>query len=148
MFLDMAETWILCVNLRGARLFEYRNAEGRVNFLRELPRPRFQVRDEHFPDPDDQLDLPRDSGMLQLEYAVAKDYSQALARYLAVAAKNNRFSRVVIAAEPQLLRIFRENLPPELRRRVANVIEQDLYDVNTTDLVPYMLDLSRARRAA
>lgn len=143
-----AETWVLCVNLRGARLFEYRNAEERVNFLRELPRPRVQVRDEHFPDPDDELDVPRPPERLGLEYAVAQDYARQLARYLAVAAQKHRFENVVLAAESQLLRILRDALPSDLRERVLNVIEQDLYDVNTTDLLPYMTELIRRPRAA
>ncbi|MCM2323913.1 MAG: host attachment protein [Oligoflexia bacterium] len=144
----MALIWVLCPNLRGARLFELDASNDTVKFLRELRRPDVQLREAHFDNDEDLPEVLADSARDQLERRSAESYSAFLARELDAARKDHQFDGLVICAEPRLLDILRKKLTPKVVARVVGTIEQDLYNVNESDLVAYLRDIGAAKAAS
>lgn len=145
----MAETtWILCLNLRGARLFQTprpleAGRSGELAFVKEFKRPDKQLREMDF---DSDADLPEvltDQRRLAVEKEVAQSYSRFLAQELDRELHQKRFDSLILCAEPQLLQIFVTGLPKTLRKRVKGTVEIDLYNVNESDLSNYLQDLKK-----
>jgi protein required for attachment to host cells len=164
----MASTWILCPNLWGARLFRYSSSEGTgeenlpgthsdIAFMREFPRPKVQTRLEDFHDDDDADEISSPVEDPELERRVADDFMTYVARELEKSAREDLYSELILCAEIHLLKILQGKLGIETSRRVIGAVPQDLYEVNESDLIPYVRDLltpqsgkgrKRGRRAA
>ncbi|MFL5815395.1 MAG: host attachment protein [Bdellovibrionia bacterium] len=131
-------TWILCPNLWGARLFVTDNFDEVPRFLRELPRPKVRLRHEDFDTDDDIPELTVDPKDHDAEVKVAEQYSEQLSHFLEHACEQNQFDRLVLCAEAQLLGILKNKLGSKCRARVIGTIQEDLYEVNETDLADYV----------
>jgi protein required for attachment to host cells len=133
-------TWILCPNLWGARLFSTDNFDEVPRFLRELPRPKTQLRHEDFDTDADIPELTEDPKDHDAEVKVAEQFGTELSRFLENACAQNHFDKLIICAEGQLLTILKAKLGGSTQKRVIGTIEEDLYEVNETDLAGYIKD--------
>jgi len=144
-------TWIICPNLWGARLFYYGSPEQidkKISFIHEFPRPKIQTKLEDFPSDEDMAEMTPPPEDPLLERLVAHKYMQYLAKELEQASTKNIFDSLIICAEPRLLSIFMEHLGPSARKRVSATIDQDLYEVNESDLAQYVEDALHLDQAA
>jgi len=132
-------TWIICPNLRGARLFLHEDDMPLPRFVRELPRPSHQVRDEDFDGDADVPEVFSDPKALREDTEVAEEYALFIAQYLKE--HMERYERLVLCAEPRLLGILRGALHRSVRKKLSGEVEVDLYHVNETDLENYWRDL-------
>ena len=133
-------TWILCPNLWGARLFSTDNFNETPRFLRELPRPKVQLRHEDFDTDEDIPELTEDPRDHEAEVKVAEQYSTQLRDFLEKANSQNSFDRLIICAEKQFLSILVEKLRDGAKAKLIGTVEEDLYEVNETDLFGYVKD--------
>ncbi len=131
-------TWILCPNLWGARLFVTDNFDEVPRFLRELPRPKVQLRHEDFDRDEDVPELTEDPKDRDAEIKVAEQFSEELSKFLEHASRQHQFDRLVLCAEKQLLGILKSKLGNSTRGKMLGTIEEDLYEVNETDLADYV----------
>lgn len=131
-------TWILCPNLWGARLFVTDNFDEVPRFLRELPRPKIQLRHEDFDRDEDVPELTEDPKDHDAEVKVAEQYSEQLCQYLEHAYQLHQFDKFILCAEKQLLAILKGKLGAAVRGKMIGAIEEDLYEVNETDLADYI----------
>lgn len=131
-------TWILCPNLWGARLFVTDNFDEIPRFLRELPRPKVRLRHEDFDTDEDVPELTEDPKDHDAEVKVAEQFSEELRQFLEHAYRQNQFDRLIICSEKQLLAILKNKLGTALRGKLIGTIEEDLYEVNETDLAGYI----------
>jgi protein required for attachment to host cells len=139
--------WILCPNLRGARLFSVSDSNHEVVFLRELTRPRRQLREEDFPSDEDVPEATRDPSLYRAEIEVAEEFTRHVSRFLDESLRDGQFERIILCAEPQLLGMLRRSLSIEVEERVLGTVGIDLYSVNETDLASYVKDFLRERAA-
>ena len=139
-------TWILCPNLWGARLFVSDNPDENPRFLREYPRPQTHLRKEDFDEDEDIPELtetPEDHQSLE---KVARTYCEQLSHALEHAADHHSYDSLILCAEKHFLEILKKKLGPHTRSRLVGTIEEDLYEVNETDLANYIQDFRRRIR--
>jgi protein required for attachment to host cells len=137
-------TWILCPNLRGARLFQLDDAVGSVTFLKELRRPKRQLRDEDFPTDDSMPEATQDPAVYKDELEVAEELARTVSQHLDEAFRAKRFDSLILCAESQLLAILKRSLSIDVEERLLGTVELDLYNVNESDLINYVKDFRRA----
>lgn len=131
-------TWILCPNLWGARLFVTDNFDEVPRFLRELPRPKIQLRHEDFDTDEDVPELTEDPKDHDAEVKLAEQYSEQLCQFLEHAYQQHQFDKLILCAEKQLMAILKGKLGSSIRSKVLGTVEEDLYEVNETDLLDYI----------
>lgn len=105
---ESMNTWIVCANEQGARIFETRNFSEGIRFLKESRGDETILGSVA-----DELDLVRSRG-------------------------NYRF--LVLCAEEPLLSRLRGMFSEQVRDCVIGTVDQDLYQVNESDLVNYVRD--------
>ncbi|OFZ19396.1 MAG: hypothetical protein A2X94_13730 [Bdellovibrionales bacterium GWB1_55_8] len=144
----LPRTWIVCPNLWGARLFYYGGPDqtiedrDRVRFLKEFARPKVKTKLEDFRDDDDAADISEPVEDPALELQVAQSFMKYLARELDEAKRTGRYDALILCAEKHLLQIFQEQLQQKAAgKAVIGTIPLDLYEVNETDLTPYVKDI-------
>ncbi len=150
----MAGTWIVCPNLWGARLFEYdtRNPEAEImsgihsgiKLIREFPRPSIRTRLEDFHDDDEVEEIAELIEDPALERKVANEVAAMVSVELERGAGAGEFSGVILCAEPHFLKILSDRLGEKARARVLATVPYDLYEVNETDLINYVIDAFEA----
>lgn len=136
--------WIICPNLWGARLFVADDFNDLPRFLRELPRPRVQLRNEDFETDDDIPELTVSAESLAEETRVARQFMGELSLFLEGQCRRSSFDSIVVCAEKQLLGILLGELGSCTRAKVIGTVEEDLYEVNETDLAGYLRSFGRA----
>jgi hypothetical protein len=134
-------TWILCANLWGARVFRCGGLDqgpGEIEFLRELERPGIRTALEDFPEPGDDLAaVPED---LRAERLAAMRFMRYVSIELERECGATRFDHIIVCAEPELMRILREDLLPCTKAKLCGEVGLDLYEVNESDLMNYVKD--------
>lgn len=131
-------TWILCANLWGARLFSTDHPDEAPRFVREFPRPKTFLRHEDFDTDEDIPELMENPDDRVAEERVAHRFMGDLACFIEGQCERNSFDQIVLCAEGQLLSILDQKLGPCTLPKVTRRIEEDLYEVNETDLVNYI----------
>ncbi|MCM2277669.1 MAG: host attachment protein [Oligoflexia bacterium] len=129
-------------------MFQFEDLKDGVSFVRELRRPSIQLRDADFAGDEDLPEVLTDSAQEKLEREIAESYSGQIAQELDEALARGEFEALILCAESRLLGILRDSLSPSVHGRVSGMIDQDLYNINESDLVNYLRDLETRRSAA
>lgn len=145
--LQVVNTWILCPNLWGARLFVTDNFDEPPRFLRELPRPKVQLRHEDFDTDVDIPELTADRRDHAAEVKVAQEFAKDLSKFLESACQQNSFDGLILCAESQLMTILKHKLGTGANSRIIGAVEEDLYEVNESDLAGYIKPFKNKRPA-
>jgi protein required for attachment to host cells len=122
-------------------LFVTDNFNEVPRFLRELPRPKIRLRHEDFDQDEDIPELTEDPKAHDAEVKVAEQFSEQLCQFLEHSLEQHQFDQLVICAEKQLLGILKSKLGPSTKARLIGVVQEDLYEVNETDLATYIRSL-------
>lgn len=144
-------TWILCSNLWGARLFRYgmveTGPEEVLRFVKDLPPPPKRTKLENFHDDDetDEIETPIEDP--ELEKRVAREYMSSVCSQLESAGTRGGYDSLVLCAEEHLLAIMRHCLGDFAKSHLIGTVPQDLYEVNESDLLPYVQDILNTRPA-
>lgn len=106
-----ATTWIVCASLdrKKARIFECDALDNGVRFHQDFEAP-----------------------------AEGQRFEPTLCREIERACKAGEFEHLILCAEHELMVPIRSHLTEETRDRIIGAVEQDLYDDNETDIVPYV----------
>lgn len=133
--------WILCPNLRGARLFYADRLADGIRYVQELPRPTRLIRSSDFLGDEDVPEVTEEPRDLAEKTQVAESYSQELSHFLTQALQRQNFEGLIVCAESHLLEILEKKLDSPVRSKLLGTVDLDLYNVNESDLINYVRDI-------
>jgi hypothetical protein len=114
--------WIVCANPDGARIFRCERLEDGVRFYREIPHPG--------------------------NVAAQGEFAKYVAEELDLAVGQGEAEKILLAAEPEFLTRIVADLGGAALSALQGVVEQDLYQVNESDLASYVRDYTPRNREA
>ncbi len=131
--------WIVCPNLWGARIFAADNPDDSPRFLREFHPKGVQLRHEDFDGDGDLEELNLDPERPD-EERVANAFSDQLSHWLELNADLRTYTSLILCAEKHFLDILQSKLGAKSKGLVIATVQEDLYEVNESDLTGYVQD--------
>lgn len=140
----MAKTWILIAHRSGARLFEHRGPAKGMHLLQNVDHPAGKLKNQ-----DIDTDKPGrhvDSRNNRHGYGhdqeptqhIAEQFAKQLAELLEEGRIQQRYSRLVLVAEPRFLGLLRAALSAPTAALVSDALDKDLGGIETRDLPKHL----------
>lgn len=141
----MDKTWILVAHRGGARLFENLGPDTGLKLVEDIPHPegRLQNQEINADKPGrsfDSLGRGRHSMGKEIEPTehVSQQFAKMLSEKLDLGRTQNRFSKLMLVAEPHFLGQLRDALPPHTAALVSATLDKDLIGIEDRDLPGYL----------
>lgn len=144
----MGKTWILVAHRGGARLFENRGPGKGLELLQNLEHPAGKLKNQEIDSDKHGRSFDR-RGSGRHAYTteqdptthVAEQFAKQLAGLLEDGRTQQRYSQVVLVAEPRFLGILRASLPAPTASLVKATLDKDLGGIEDRELPKHLADV-------
>ena len=140
----MNNTWILVAHRSGARLFENAGPGKGLNLVEEIPHPEGRLKDGQInaDKPGRAFDTFSRRHSVSQEKGPADQVTSMFAKHLSdmldKARAQNRYTKLVLVAEPHLLGELRGALNNQTAALVTSTLNKDLINIENRDLPKHL----------
>lgn len=137
----MAKTWILVAHRGGARLFENCGPGKGMELLQNIDNPAGKLKNQEINSDKPGRSFDRRGGGRHAYSAeqdpithVAEHFAKQLGALLEDGRTEQRYSRLVLVADPRFLGLLRSSLPAQTAALVSATLDKDLGGIEPRDL--------------
>jgi protein required for attachment to host cells len=137
----MAKTWILVAHRSGARLFENSGPGKGLELLQNIDNPAGKLKNQEINSDKPGRSFDRRGGGRHAYSAeqdptthVAEHFAKQLGALLEDGRTEQRYSRLVLVADPRFLGLLRGSLPAQTAALVSATLDKDLGGIEPRDL--------------